>query len=66
MLNAWRSLVEKLEQHPPSISLSSGEAEYYGVVKATGIALGQQSFMRDLGMAVDVRVWTDSRGNCRI
>ena len=44
----------------PSISLSSGEAEYYGVVKAAGIALGQQSLMRDLGMDVGVRVWTDS------
>ena len=45
----------------PSISLSSGEAEYYGVVKASGIAIGQQSLMRDLGMAkVKVRVWTDS------
>ena len=40
----------------PSISLSSGEAEYYGVVKASGIALGQQSLMRDLGMDVKVRV----------
>ena len=44
----------------PSISLSSGEAEYYGVVKAAGIALGQQSLMKDLGIDVRVRVWTDS------
>ena len=44
----------------PSISLSSGEAEYYGVVKAAGIALGQQSLMGDLGIDVRVRVWTDS------
>ena len=58
MLDAWRPSVEKLEQ--ASISLSSGEAEYYGVVGATGIALGQQSLMRDLGMATDVSVWTDS------
>ena len=44
----------------PSISLSSGEAEYYGVVKAAGIAIGQQSLMNDLGASVGVRVWTDS------
>ena len=44
----------------PSISLSSGEAEYYGVVKAAGLALGQQSLMRDLGISARVRVWTDS------
>ena len=43
-----------------NISLSSGEAEFYGVVKAAGIALGQQSLLRDLGYAVPVRVWTDS------
>ena len=43
-----------------SISLSSGEAEYYGVVKAAGIVHGQQSLLADLGMKVAVRVWTDS------
>ena len=53
LLKSWSST-------KPSISLSSGEAEYYGVVKATGIALGQQSLMADLGMKVSVRVWTDS------
>ena len=60
LLKSWSST-------QPSISLSSGEAEYYGVVKATGIALGQQSLMADLGMKVSVRVWTDSsaaRGIC--
>jgi hypothetical protein len=53
LLKSWSST-------QPSISLSSGEAEYYGVVKAAGIALGQQSLMQDLGMDVKVRVWTDS------
>ena len=53
LLKSWSST-------QPSISLSSGEAEYYGVVKAAGIALGQQSLMSDLGMKVAVRVWTDS------
>jgi len=53
LLKSWSST-------QPSISLSSGEAEYYGVVKAAGIALGQQSLMSDMGMKVKVRVWTDS------
>ena len=44
----------------PTISLSSGEAEFYGVVKASGAALGQQSLFADLGMKLQVRVWTDS------
>ena len=49
LLKSWSST-------QPSISLSSGEAEYYGVVKAVGIALGQQSLMSDLGVKVAVRV----------
>ena len=44
----------------PTVSLSSGEAEFYGVVKAAGLALGQQSLMKDLGYQLPVRVWTDS------
>ena len=44
----------------PNISLSSGEAEFYGVVKASGIAMGQQSLMKDLGIETRLRVWTDS------
>ena len=44
----------------PSVSLRSGEAEFYCVVRASGIALGQQSLFRDLGYDMAVRVWTDS------
>ena len=33
-------LIQSWSNTQPSISLSSGEAEYYGVVKAAGIALG--------------------------
>ena len=44
----------------PTVSLSSGETELYGVVKATGAALGQKSLFADLGIALKVRVWTDS------
>ena len=42
------------------ISLRSGEAEFYGVVKASGIGLGYQAFLEDPGWKVDLRVWTDS------
>ena len=42
------------------ISLSSGESEFYGVVKASGIGLGYQALMEDLGWRLDLRVWTDS------
>ena len=32
-----------------SLALSRGEAEYYGVVRAAGIGLGQQALFRDAG-----------------
>ena len=42
------------------VSLSSGESEFYGVVKAGGISLGYQALLRDVGIRLPVRVWTDS------
>ncbi len=42
------------------VSLSSGEAGFYGVTKASGIALGYKSLLKDLGVKAKVRVWTDS------
>ena len=40
----------------PSVTLSSGEAEFYGVVRAAGAALGHQSLLRDLDCEVPARV----------
>ena len=42
------------------VFLSSGDAEFYGVTKAAGIGLGFQSLLRDLGIDMALRVWTDS------
>ena len=42
------------------VALSSGEAEYYGVVKGAGVGLGYQSLLEDLGIEAPLRVWTDS------
>jgi hypothetical protein len=44
----------------PSVTLSSGEAEYYGLVKAGGAGLGHQSLMKDIGLDLPVTAWTDS------
>ena len=44
----------------PSVTLSSGEAEFYGLGKAAGAGLGHQSIMKDFGLDIPVRVWTDS------
>ena len=43
-----------------SVSLSSGEAEYYGLVKAAAAGLGQQAILKDFGLHVPVRLWSDS------
>ena len=57
-----------LGQHPikawsatqASIALSSGEAEYYGVVRGTSSSLGITAFYGDFGLELSIRVWTGS------
>ena len=43
-----------------SVALSSSEAEYYGVVRAAGLGLGQQALHKDAGITLPIRIWTDS------
>ena len=51
----------KVSSHTQStISLSSGESEYYGTVKCAAIDLGARSMLSDFGMCADVVVRTDS------
>ena len=42
------------------ISLSSAEAEYYGIVKASSVGLGCKAMLKDMGIDVAVRVHTDA------
>ena len=42
------------------ISLSSGEAEYYGVVKAASVGLGIKSMLNDSGFKLELEVLTDA------
>ena len=53
LLKSWSST-------QATVALSSGEAEFYGVVRAASTALGQQALFRDLGLETKVKVWTDS------
>jgi len=55
-----RHLLKSWSSTQPSVSLSSGEAEFYGVLKAAGAGLGVQSLLQDVGQKVSLRVWTDS------
>ena len=40
--------------------MSSGEAEFYGCVRAASRAIGMQSLCQGLGKSVNLRVWSDS------
>ncbi len=55
-----RHTIKSWSSTQSSIALSSGEAEFNGVVRGSGIGLGYQSLLRDLGHDLPVRVWTDS------
>ena len=43
------------------IALSSGEAEYYGIVKGASIALGLRNLMEDVGVRAKVKIKTDAK-----
>ena len=43
-----------------SVALSSGEAEFAGVIRGAGQGLGYQALLKDLGIIAPLRVWTDS------
>ena len=34
----------------PSVTMSSGEAEYYGLVKAASVSIGVKTIMKDMGV----------------
>jgi histone deacetylase 1/2 len=55
-----RHLIKSWSSTQASVALSSGEAEFYGVVKAGGVSLGYQALLADIGIKVPIRVWTDS------
>ena len=42
------------------VSLSSGEAEYYGLVKTASRAMGLQALMRDFNKEVTINIYVDS------
>ena len=43
-----------------AIALSSGEAKFYGLVKASSAALGMQAMYHDFGETMGIRVYTDA------
>ena len=55
-----RHLIKSWSTTQPLVSLSSGEAEFYGVARASGIGLDYQAMASDLGLDLPPRIWTDS------
>ena len=53
-------MVKSWSSNQAVIALSSGEAEYYGIVKGASIGLGTQSILTDLGCDAKLVVWTDA------
>ena len=43
-----------------TVAMSSGEAEYYAMVKAAAEGLGIQALAKDLGLQLKLRLWVDS------
>jgi hypothetical protein len=43
-----------------TVAQSSGEAEYYAIVRAAMEAIGLKSIMEDLGWQASIRLWVDS------
>ena len=42
------------------IALSSGEAEYYGLVKAASVGLGVRAMQNDMGISTNLHIYTDA------
>ena len=42
------------------VTLSAGEAEYYGLVRGSSVALGTKDLLGDLGLTVGILVYTDA------
>jgi len=53
LLKSWSST-------QPVITLSSGEAELYGVARGGAVGLGFISLLANLGVILVLRLWTDS------
>ena len=60
MLTFQGGILKTWSSTQASIAQSSGEAEYYALVRAASEALGMQSIMRDLGWYCKIRLLVDS------
>ncbi len=55
-----RHAIKQWSSTQSSVALSSGEAEFAGVIRGSGQGLGYQALLQDFGVDASLRVWTDS------
>ena len=60
MMTVRGGLVKSWASTQGSTALSSGEAEYYAIVKGACEGLGLKQVIQDMGVKVAVKVWVDS------
>ena len=58
--NSWWGVLKSWSKLQATVAMSSGEAEYYAMVKAAAEGIGVQSLMKDLGVDVSIELFTDS------
>ena len=55
-----RHLIKHWSSTQTGLALSSGEAEYYGLVKGASVAMGIRSMLSEVGIEMKIRVSTDA------
>ena len=55
-----KHLIKSWSSTQSVIALSSGEAEYYGIVKGASVGLGLQSVLKDFDVEVDLTIKSDA------
>ena len=60
VIQLGRHMVKSWSSTQSVIALSSGEAEYYGMVKGASVSMGIRSILSDIGLKSKIRVMTDS------
>ena len=57
----WNGRLLKTQSTTQTVaSLSSGESEFYSIVKATSAGLGMVAMSRDFGWELKLRIWRDA------
>ena len=55
-----KHMVKSWSSTQANVSLSSGEAEYYGLVKGSSVAIGVKTMHKEMGIDLRIRVSTDA------